>query len=483
MKKQFLYTGLALMLSLSAMAQKNPDAVKFSETINKDRAYSHLSILASDEYEGRNTAQKGGWMAAEYIKKQFQSFGLKGPVKGSSDPFYQHVGLVTNDITEASLIINKKSKTLLKDFAVTNNAVPATGLNFSDSEIVFAGYGLTKEGYDDFAGINAEGKILMVFTSGDPTVKTTTEAEQNPRAAMMARQRAAASIQKIKPKAVIYVDLNYNKTPEWSRKAALNGRLMLKKATPAPQRTPPIPSITVSAEVANEMLKPSKKTVEVLAKEIMESAKPNSFVAKSNVNVSVTKTEVARKADNVLGFLEGSDPKLKEEVLVIIGHYDHDGLVLDPNAVDKVFNGADDDGSGTTGVILLAEAFANAAKAGKGPKRSILFMTVTGEEKGLLGSEWYAENPVFPIANTITNLNIDMIGRGDDSRPGDNNFVYIIGSNMLLVVMLPVYNISEINTGINVFINPIRLFEVCFTKFITSEKLLIIIVTIAMYCT
>jgi hypothetical protein len=95
---------LALMLGFSAMAQKNPDAVKFSETINKDRAYSHLSILASDEYEGRNTAQKGGWMAAEYIKKQFQSFGLKGPVKGSSDPFYQHVGLVTNDITEASLI-------------------------------------------------------------------------------------------------------------------------------------------------------------------------------------------------------------------------------------------------------------------------------------------------------------------------------------------------------------------------------------------
>ncbi|RZK49771.1 MAG: M28 family peptidase [Pedobacter sp.] len=437
MKKKFLYTtSLALCLSVGAMAQKNPDAVKFSETINKDRAYSHLSILASDEYEGRNTAQKGGWMAAEYIKKQFQSFGLKGPVKGSADPYLQPVGLVTNEITSLSLSVNGKTKTHLKDFAVTNNGVPNTGLDISGDEIVFAGYGLTKDGYDDFAGINAEGKILLIFSAGDPTAKATTEGNADPRAAMMARQRAMASIQKVKPKAVIYVDLNFEKTPEWQRKAALNGRLTLKKATTstpsnAPQRAPQTPTFTVSAALANEILKPSKQTVEALSKQIMESAKPNSFVVKSAIKLNAKKAEVAQKADNVLGFLEGSDPKLKEEVLVITAHYDHDGLVADPNAEDKVYNGADDDGSGTTGILLLAEAFSKAAKAGKGPKRSILFMTVTGEEKGLLGSEWYAENPVFPVANTITNLNIDMIGRGDDNRPGNNDFVYIIGSNML----------------------------------------------------
>ena len=99
MKKTFLYTGLAVMLGLSAAAQKNPDAVKFSETINKDRAYSHLSILASDEYEGRETGKKGAWMAAEYIKKQFKSFGLKGPVKEGKDPYFQNVGLITNDVS------------------------------------------------------------------------------------------------------------------------------------------------------------------------------------------------------------------------------------------------------------------------------------------------------------------------------------------------------------------------------------------------
>ncbi len=437
MKKKFLYTtSLALCLSLGAAAQKNPDAVKFSATVNKDRAYSHLSILASDEYEGRNTAQKGGWMAAEYIKKQFQSFGLKGPVKGSSDPYLQPVGLFTNDITSASLKVNGKTKTFLKDFSVTNNAVPMTGLEINASEIIFAGYGLTKDGYDDFAGINAEGKVIMIFASGDPTAKANTATDNNPRAAMMARQRAVASLQKVKPAAVIYVDMNFDNVPEWSKKAALNGRLTLKKAAPAnapqtPQRGPVFASMTISPATANEILKKSKQTVEGLSKQIMDNVKPNSFAVKTTFNASVKKTEVAQRADNVLGYLEGSDPKLKEELVVITAHYDHDGLVADPNAKDRVYNGADDDGSGTTGVLLLAEAFANAAKAGKGPKRSILFMTVTGEEKGLLGSEWYGDHPVFPLANTITNLNIDMIGRGDDSRPGNNDFVYIIGSNML----------------------------------------------------
>lgn len=142
-------------------------------------------------------------------------------------------------------------------------------------------------------------------------------------------------------------------------------------------------------------------------------------------------TETKVKTDNVLGFLEGSDPKLKNEVLVITAHYDHIGI--DPNAPgdDKINNGADDDGSGTTGVMMIAEAFMKAKKAGKGPKRSILFMAVTGEERGLWGSDWYSENPVFPLKNTITNLNIDMIGRGDEAHASDNNFIYIIGSNML----------------------------------------------------
>jgi Zn-dependent M28 family amino/carboxypeptidase len=134
---------------------------------------------------------------------------------------------------------------------------------------------------------------------------------------------------------------------------------------------------------------------------------------------------------NVLGYLEGSD--LKSEVLVFSAHYDHIGLTTD-GGTDKVNNGADDDGSGTTGVLEIARAYAKAKKQGKGPRRSILFLLVTGEEKGLLGSEWYAENPIYPMANTITDLNIDMIGRTGEEYKGtadSANYCYLIGSDKL----------------------------------------------------
>ncbi|SEW18688.1 Peptidase family M28 [Chryseobacterium wanjuense] len=133
--------------------------------------------------------------------------------------------------------------------------------------------------------------------------------------------------------------------------------------------------------------------------------------------------ETLPDSENILAFIEGSEKP--EEVVVISGHYDHVGT---KNGV--VYNGADDDGSGTVAVMEIAKAFQAAKKAGKGPKRSILFLHVTGEEHGLFGSEFYTDNPVFPLANTIVDLNIDMIGRDDPENRG-KQYVYVIGSEML----------------------------------------------------
>lgn len=128
-------------------------------------------------------------------------------------------------------------------------------------------------------------------------------------------------------------------------------------------------------------------------------------------------------SENILAFIEGTEKP--EEIIVISAHYDHVGT---NNGV--VYNGADDNGSGTVAVMEIAEAFQQAKKAGKGPKRSILFLHVTGEEHGLLGSKYYSENPVFDLKNTVANLNIDMIGRSDKENEG-KNYVYVIGSDML----------------------------------------------------
>ncbi len=128
-------------------------------------------------------------------------------------------------------------------------------------------------------------------------------------------------------------------------------------------------------------------------------------------------------SENILAFIEGTEKP--EEIIVISAHYDHVG-----NNNGVIYNGADDDGSGTVAVMEIAEAFQQAKKAGKGPKRSILFLHVTGEEHGLLGSKYYSDNPVFDLKNTVANLNIDMIGRSDKENEG-KNYVYVIGSDML----------------------------------------------------
>ena len=144
-----------------------------------------------------------------------------------------------------------------------------------------------------------------------------------------------------------------------------------------------------------------------------------------------------KPSENVVAFIEGSEKP--DEIIVVSAHFDHVG-----QTGEEIFNGADDDGSGTVAIMKIAEAFQNAAKNGNGPKRSILFLHVTGEEKGLLGSAYYVKYPIFPLKNTVANLNIDMIGRVDEAHTNNPDFVYLIGSDKLSTEL---HEISEaINT-------------------------------------
>jgi len=131
-----------------------------------------------------------------------------------------------------------------------------------------------------------------------------------------------------------------------------------------------------------------------------------------------------KASENVLAFIKGTEKP--DEIIVISAHLDHEGI-----KDGEIYNGADDDGSGSMAILEIAEAFKMAVKEGKGPKRSILFLHVTGEEKGLLGSKYYTENPIFPLSNTVCNLNIDMIGRVDDLHKKDSNYIYLIGADKL----------------------------------------------------
>jgi Zn-dependent M28 family amino/carboxypeptidase len=201
------------------------------------------------------------------------------------------------------------------------------------------------------------------------------------------------------------------------------GRLILDKPNQPVQAS----VITVSKTVADAILAKTKSSISSLTAAIASTGKPASKAVKTSVQASILSKVSNVKADNVMGLLEGTD--LKDEIVVVSGHYDHIGLTTE--GTDKVNNGADDDGSGTTGVLEMAQAFTKAKAEGHGPRRSILFLTVCGEEKGLLGSEWYSESPIFPLAKTVTNLNIDMIGRVDPAHKDNPDYVYLIGSDKL----------------------------------------------------
>ncbi len=163
------------------------------------------------------------------------------------------------------------------------------------------------------------------------------------------------------------------------------------------------------------------------AKEAMKAGNPVAKSYSSNIMLDFNKSTLKLESSNVIGFLEGTD--LKDEFVVISSHYDHLGKRDDKT----IYYGADDDGSGTVGVLELAEAFAKAKAEGKGPRRSIVFITVSGEEKGLWGSNWYSEHPTYPLEKTTVDLNIDMIGRIDPKRKtGDStNYVYVVGDDKL----------------------------------------------------
>ncbi len=417
MRKILMTTGLiALTLAVSA---QDKTAMKYAATITSTDASKRLNILASDAFEGRETGKPGAAMAAQYIKEQFQSFGLAAPVNGNN---FQMIDLKEKTVAQRNIVTNGKSLVFLKDFYLLNT-FSNTKKTFKNFE--FVGYGITSDKYDDLSALNLEGKVAIVL-AGEPVLngKSLITGSEKMSEWTTSRNKKLNAIKAKNPAAIIMLNA------DMARMAANKSYFSRPSLILGEDKTDNILNLYFSEEALNILMASTKKTVANLSAEISKTLTPISFSFSANLDVDLQNKYVAKEAKNVLGFLEGSDSKLKKEILVITAHYDHLGLGED----GEVFNGADDDGSGTTGVLEIAQAFTKAKKEGKGPKRSILFMTVVGEEKGLLGSEWYSEHPVFPLENTITNLNIDMIGRVGDLYKGKQdsaNYIYVIGSDKL----------------------------------------------------
>jgi hypothetical protein len=414
--------SLLLFLPFIALAQQ-PDtvALRFSKFVTADGMKKNLTVLASDEYEGRETGQKGQKMSAEYIKKYYQELGIR-PLSSPQlkDGYQQSFPLAVFNPQELKISTAKKSYTQNTDYFSWANTIGDTTIVIE--RLQFCGYGINTMAYNDFDKLNVKDQAILVL-DGEPYREDgksmiSQSAEPSMWGGNFRTKQAEARKQGVK--FLFIVDKNLK-----SSYAKFEHRINSTRMSIDSKSEPSYPLIVyVSQDMANELLAGTKNTVGSVADKTSKSGKPVCFEIKKPLTLAVSQKKFGISAENVMAYVEGSD--LKEELIVISAHYDHLGI-----HDGKVYNGADDDGSGTVAVMQLAKAFQEAKKQGKGPRRSILFLNVSGEEKGLLGSEYYTEHPVLGLDKTICDLNIDMIGRLDEDHKNNPNYVYLIGADKL----------------------------------------------------
>lgn len=357
------------IIFLSASVLSQGKAEDYAHYINKEELSQHLHVIASDSFSGRETGYEGQKLAADYLINSFKEDGIEAP---ASHPDYRFPFQVLETKFSGTLQLNKKELSLADDFFY---------LFASAKTEVTADY-VVLNSIDE--NTEVENKHLLYFAHD------TLSSYQ-----IIGLYRA---LKKRGVKSVSCVVNNYAKHFDLLEHHATNSKMTLIDGETEAQ----IPLLFIDAKRVGKKLK------------------------KTSFHYSLSTASRILNTENVVAFIEGSDSLLKNEVLILTAHYDHigehDGLI---------YNGADDDGTGTVALLEIAEAFQRAKDDGYGPKRSLLIMPVAGEEKGLLGSYYYAEHPIYPLENTVTNLNIDMIGRVDYAHTGNPDYVYIIGSNML----------------------------------------------------
>jgi len=435
MKKSIFILGISALLiacgSSKESAQKTAskpapakmDATEFAKSITEAELKEMLYTYASDEFQGRNTGEPGHEMAVNYIK----NFYTQGNISAlqSNGNYFQDVKLNQLYSPEVSFSVNGKSMTYFDDLVSLSASAEA---NINTNEAVYVGFGIDDDKYSDFKTIDVKGKVVIAkagepknedgtyVISGNADKSKWSNGRQGPRAKRDAANTNGA-------KALILIDDATFKAYSafYKRRADSNSSMGL--------------SLDDGKKDTSEMLYmlSNEAVVNSIDNDLLSSNTPK--IISANIVLNQKNNSVPMVSKNVAGYVKGSE--FPDEYIIISAHSDHVGV----NANGEVFNGADDDGSGSMAVLEIAEAFKMAADKGQAPKRSIIFLHVTGEEKGLLGSRYYTDiDPLVPLENTVANLNIDMIGRIDPKREGDRNYVYLIGSDKLSTDL---HNLSE----------------------------------------
>ena len=411
-----LLSGLTVSTMLAVLAACGDGRAPQNASITQDKLSADLHVLAHDSMGGRVVGSEGLSAASEWIAGRFEELGLEGA--GDGGGYFQSFDLMWFSLGPGNrLTVSDAGPARAPGDGWTVSSASGTGV--SQAPVVFAGFGIVEPrlDYDDYRGEDVRGRIVLILERepgvADPTSPfdgvVSTEAAREWRKVLAAQERGALG--------VLLVRDIHNRPPvdDWPRTHAAawpDERRRIERftlATWAEQIT--IPAARISAELAEVLVSRSGRSLEQLALEAEQAEGGMGLVplpgSRVVMNLAVDRHVVS--GTNVLAMIEGSDPELRDEVVIIGAHHDHNG-----ETETEVFNGADDDGSGTVGVMAIAEAYARAAERGDRPRRSVIFAIWDAEERGLLGAWYYTLRPLFPLRSTVANLNMDMIGRHEE---------------------------------------------------------------------
>ena len=406
-------------------------ATRGGENITAAQMRTYLSFIASDEMEGRDTPSRGLDTVAKFLAVNLERWGFKPA--GDDGTFFQKIALKREALDPAKSIaeINGEKFSVGADFIP--NAVGAT----LAGPFVFAGNGwvLKAKNLDSYQGIDVKGKTIVVVGQGFPKGVTRQDlagrmgdAWSSP--TVYAQMHGAQGV-------LVIPDSQTAQNWEQIRQRSFQpARAVVEKFT-GQTATVGVPSVIISSKMATALFAGEKFDANTLVTRAENGDQVPAFDLTTTKNASVTVGVKSERpmTQNVVAVWEGSDPVLKGEYVAMGAHYDHVGICA-PGTADPICNGADDDGSGTTALLAMAEALSRAKQR---PKRSVLFVWHCGEEKGLWGSRYFTDYPTIPLEKIVTQLNIDMIGRSrkaDDTNPRNKELtgpdaIYVIGSTMM----------------------------------------------------
>ncbi|MBF88585.1 MAG: hypothetical protein CMG75_02815 [Candidatus Marinimicrobia bacterium] len=394
------------------------------ETISRTDLEAHLTFLASDVTEGRATGETGLAIAGEYIASHFRRVGLTPLLNNNS--YFQRYELIKTKLSnknQLTLLLDYGSSSLKENFQYEEDFfVSPRGLSGSieiQAPVVYAGYGISSKeyNYNDYAGISVNNCIVLII-DGEPELDNpnrfngsfdTRFSDLREKLDQAKKNGASAVLIATNPKSD---ELFPDKQKRWKK-------WLHRESMSLPTSDDIVPVITISETTADRILSGTGKTLRDLQIELESEGKSNGrSISNSYIRLNINLIKESIISNNIVGYLPGTDPFIGHETVVISAHYDHVGK----NTKGEIYYGADDNASGTSALMEIAEAI---TKNTTPSKRGFLFLAVSGEEKGLLGSKHYVKKPLLPLSNTVADLNIDMIGRNAPDS------VYIIGSNMI----------------------------------------------------